>query len=681
MLQKSQLVCSAKEIRSLGHLALAGRRRLLSPQPFLCHAPARRTSSTPRNANPRVMGIDLGTTNSCVAIIENGKPKVLENPDTGSHTTPSVVSFDSAGGLLVGEAARRQSVLNPKNTVYGTKRLIGRRFDSEEVKEIKKHVPYDIVAASNNSGDAWVKAAGKSYSPSQIGAFVLGKMKEAVDKHLKSDITEAVITVPAYFNDSQRQATKDAGAIAGLKVLRILNEPTAASLAYGFNITESKESQTIAVFDLGGGTFDISILEIGEGMCQVLATNGDTFLGGEDFDEKVLQYLLAEFKRKEGVDLAKDAIAIQRIREGVEKAKKELDHKQSTEINLPFIKQEKHFQFTLSRSKFNELIAPLVDKTEEPCRNALKDADLEKVDNVILVGGMTRTPAVVDKVTQIFGKQPSKGVNPDEVVAMGAAIQGGVLAGQVSSLILLDVTPLSLGVNLKGDIFSRIIKRNSSIPCTNTQTYTTAEDGQRQVNFDLLQGEREVASMNHFLGNVSLPVLPAPKGVAKIEVTFHIDVNGIVHVTAKDPVTNKVSTVSVRASGGLSQNDIDKMLREAQAQKAFDEQVKAVAALRNQAETNIYTAENDYMPLDNVPAEDKQRLKAAVAALKAILQSEDKGSVASLVNRSEELKSKTEALKELVMEVGAKIYQQQSPRQSGNTNPDDQPHTHREERE
>jgi len=602
-------------------------------------------------SDPLVMGIDLGTTNSCVSIIENGKPRVIENIDTGNNTTPSVVAFttDKATGqqaMLVGDPARRQAVLNPRGTIYGAKRLIGRRFDSEEVSKIKKHVPYDIVKATNGTGDAWVAAGGKSYSPSQIGAFVLQKCKESAEKHAGHTISKAVITVPAYFNDSQRQATKDAGAIAGLDVLRIINEPTAASLAYGFSAEQSKERQRLAVFDLGGGTFDISILEIGDGMCQVVSTNGDTFLGGEDFDELVLQYLLSEFKKKEGVDLSKDVFAIQRLREGAEQAKKALDHMSSYEINLPFITREKNFSYTLSKDKFNELIKPLVERTVKPCEAALKDASLSKVDNVILVGGMTRTPAVINKVKEVFGLNPSKGVNPDEVVAMGAAIQGGVLSGKVTSLILLDVTPLSLGVSVKGDLFSRIIKRNSSIPCSNTQTYTTVQDGQRQVVFDLLQGEREIASANHLLGQVTLPVMPAPKGIAKVDVTFSIDVNGIVHVTAKDPVLNKVATVQIQANSGLSQRDIDRMLKEAEMQKERDQQIKELAELKNEAEALIRSAETDYLQNEVVPEEDKETIRQIQAKLQTAID-----------NNSADLKEIYTSLKDTVLNVGAKLYQ------------------------
>jgi molecular chaperone DnaK len=610
---------------------------------------SRRYTST---SDPLVMGIDLGTTNSCVAVIENGKPRVIDNVDTGYNTTPSMVAFtkDKATGqqtMLVGDPAKRQCVLNPRGTVYGVKRLIGRRFDSEEVAKIKKHVPYEIVKAANNTGDAWVSVGGKSYSPSQIGAFILQKCKESAEKHVGQTISKAVITVPAYFNDSQRQATKDAGAIAGLDVLRIINEPTAASLAYGFSEENSKERQRLAVFDLGGGTFDISILEIGDGMCQVVSTNGDTFLGGEDFDETVLQYLMNEFKKKEGVDLSKDVFAIQRLREGAEKAKKALDHMPNYEINLPFITRDKNFSYSLTKEKFNELIKPLVDRTIKPCQSALKDAGLDKVDNVILVGGMTRTPAVIEKVKEVFGLNPSKGVNPDEVVAMGAAIQGGVLSGKVNSLILLDVTPLSLGVSVKGDLFSRIIKRNSSIPCSNTQTYTTAADGQRQVVFDLLQGEREIASANHLLGQVTLPVMPAPKGIAKIDVTFNIDVNGIVHVTAKDPVLNKVATVQIQANSGLSQRDIDRMLKEAELQKERDQQIKELAEVKNEAETLIRSAETDYLHNDVVPEEDKETIRQAVSQLQTAMD-----------GNSDELKTIYASLKDTILNVGAKLYQQ-----------------------
>jgi len=600
------------------------------------------------------MGIDLGTTNSCVAIIEDGKPRVLENIDSGKTTTPSVVAFtkDRSTGaqtMLVGDAARRQSVLNPRNTIYGTKRLIGRRFESPEVQKIKAHVPYEIVKATNGTGDAWVKADGKPYSPSQIGAFVLTKMKETAEKQVGRELTKAVITVPAYFNDSQRQATKDAGAIAGLEVLRIINEPTAASLAYGFS-GEDKGRQTIAVYDLGGGTFDISILELDKGSCQVISTNGDTFLGGEDFDELVLQHLLREFKTKEGIDLSQDVFAIQRLREAAEKAKKDLDHVPQVEINLPFITRDKNFSQVLSKSRFEEIIRPLIEKTIQPCRNALRDADIKQVDNVILVGGMTRTPAVQQKVSELFGIQPSKGVNPDEVVAVGAAIQGGVLNKTVTSLILLDVTPLSLGVNTKGDIFSRIIKRNSSIPCSNTQTYVTSVDGQREVSFDLLQGEREIASKNHLLGKMNLPVMPAPKGIAKVDVTFSIDVNGIVHVTARDPVLNKVATVRLQASGGLNERDIERMLKDAEKLKEHDQKVRESAERRNEAEGLIRMAESDYLSNDVISSEDKDQLREKIASLQTLLEKPIEEA------SPEDIMGQYNELNQVVMGIGQKLY-------------------------
>jgi len=616
------------------------------------------------------MGIDLGTTNSCVAIIENGKPKVLEN-DSGHLTTPSIVAFTKEEGenqMLVGEAARRQSVLNPKNTIYGAKRLIGRRFDSPEVKTIQKHVPYDIVAAPNGSGDAWIKAGGKAYSPSQIGAFVLSKMRETAERYVGQTMNKAVITVPAYFNDSQRQATKDAGEIAGLQVLRIINEPTAASLAYGFGGAGNQAAKSLAVFDLGGGTFDVSILELGDGMCQVVSTNGDTFLGGEDFDEVILQHLIQDFKKKSGIDLSNDMFALQRLREGAEKAKKDLDHVPRTEINLPFIHKDKNFSYVLSKDKFEELITPLVERTVKPCLDAMKDASLNRVDNVILVGGMTRTPIVARKVAEIFNREASKGVNPDEVVAVGAAVQGGVIKGSVSSLILVDVTPLSLGVGIEGDIFSRIIKRNSSIPCSNTQTYITSKDGQSKVDFDIYQGEREVASKNHKLGHVTLPVLPAPKGVAKIDVTFAIDVNGIVNITATDPVMKKTKSVQLQASGGLSKNDIERMLKEAQEQKEQDEKIKKEAEARNAAESLILTAENDYLSNEVVSEEAKEKIRQAIAEVRKALDAK------------QPIEEISKQLNDAIMAAGAEVYSRAQQQQSSDNTPppenNDQQHKH-----
>ncbi|KAG2536997.1 hypothetical protein PVAP13_9NG245800 [Panicum virgatum] len=543
-------------------------------------------------AGNEVIGIDLGTTNSCVAVMEGKNPKVIENAE-GARTTPSVVAFTQKGERLVGTPAKRQAVTNPQNTFFGTKRLIGRRFDDPQTQKEMKMVPYKIVKAPN--GDAWVETTdGKQYSPSQVGAFVLTKMKETAESYLGKSVSKAVITVPAYFNDAQRQATKDAGRIAGLDVERIINEPTAAALSYGMNNKEG----LIAVFDLGGGTFDISILEISNGVFEVKATNGDTFLGGEDFDNTLLEFLVSDFKKTEGIDLSKDRLALQRLREAAEKAKVELSSTSQTEINLPFITADasgaKHLNITLTRSKFEALVHNLIERTRDPCKNCLKDAGIstKEVDEVLLVGGMTRVPKVQEVVSEIFGKSPSKGVNPDEAVAMGAAIQGGILRGDVKELLLLDVTPLSLGIETLGGIFTRLINRNTTIPTKKSQVFSTAADNQTQVGIRVLQGEREMAADNKLLGEFDLVgIPPAPRGLPQIEVTFDIDANGIVTVSAKDKATGKEQNITIRSSGGLSEADIQKMVQEAELHAQKDQERKALIDIRNNADTTIYSIE------------------------------------------------------------------------------------------
>ena len=529
----------------------------------------------------KVLGIDLGTTNSCFAVMDGKDPKVLENSE-GARTTPSMVAFTETE-RLVGAAAKRQAVTNPENTLFAIKRLIGRRFNSPEVEKDKKLVPFKIIEGEN--GDAWVEARGQKYAPSQISAFVLQKIKEYAESYLGEKIEKAVITVPAYFNDSQRQATKDAGKIAGLDVLRIINEPTAAALAYGM---DKKSSGTIAVYDLGGGTFDISILEIGDGVFEVKSTNGDTFLGGEDFDQRLVNYLTDEFKKESGIDLKNDRLALQRLKEAAEKAKIELSSATQTEINLPFITADatgpKHLNMKLTRAKFESLVDDLIEKTAEPCRKALADAGLSanEISEVILVGGMTRMPKVQEKVKEIFGKEPHKGVNPDEVVAMGAAIQGGVLVGDVKDVLLLDVTPLSLGIETLGGVFTRLIDRNTTIPTRKSQVFSTAEDGQTAVTIRVFQGEREMAADNKLLGQFDLVgIPPAPRGMPQIEVTFDIDANGIVNVSAKDKATNKEQAIRIQASGGLSDADIEKMVKDAEANAEADKRKKELVEAKN----------------------------------------------------------------------------------------------------
>ncbi len=583
----------------------------------------------------KVIGIDLGTTNSCVAVMEGKEPKVIVNSE-GSRTTPSIVAFTDKGERLVGQLAKRQAVTNPENTIYAVKRLIGRKYEDAQVQKAIKVVPYKIIKASN--GDAWVQVRGQDYSPQQISAFVLQKMKQTAEDYLGEKVTDAVITVPAYFNDSQRQATKDAGKIAGLNVLRIINEPTAAALAYGL---DKKKDEKIAVFDLGGGTFDISILEIGDGVFEVKSTNGDTFLGGEDFDQALINYIAEEFQKENGIDLRKDKMALQRLKEAAEKAKHELSTVMETEINLPFITADssgpKHLQMKITRAKFESLVEDLLKRLEEPCMQALKDAGLgaNDINEVILVGGMTRMPAVQAKAKEIFGKEPHKGINPDEVVAIGAAIQGAVLKGDIKDVLLLDVTPLSLGIETLGGMFTKIIERNTTIPVKKSQIFTTAADNQTSVGIHVLQGERPLAKDNKTLGKFELVgIPPAPRGVPQIEVTFDIDANGIVHVSAKDKATGKEQSIKITASSGLTEEEIEKMVKEAEMHAEEDRKRKELIEVKNQAENLIYTTEKTLKEAgDKIAESDKKNIEDAIEKLKKVKDSsEDKSEIEAAIN-------------------------------------------------
>jgi molecular chaperone DnaK len=581
------------------------------------------------NMASKVIGIDLGTTNSCVAVMEGKQTKVIENAE-GARTTPSMVAFGKDGEVLVGQPAKRQAVTNPENTIFAIKRLIGRRFDDPIVEKDKGLVSYKIVRGDN--GDAWVEAGGKRYSPSQISAFILQKMKDTAERYLGDKVSQAVITVPAYFNDAQRQATKDAGKIAGLEVLRIINEPTAAALAYGL---EKKGQGTIAVYDLGGGTFDISILDIGDGVFEVKATNGDTFLGGEDFDKRIIDYLADEFQKQQGIDLRNDRLALQRMREAAEKAKIELSSTMETSINLPFITADqhgpKHLDVKLSRAKLENLVDDLIQRTVGPCKAALKDAgvDVKKIDEIVLVGGMTRMPKVQQIVNQFFGKAPHQGVNPDEVVAIGAAIQAGVLQGDVKDVLLLDVTPLSLGIETLGGVFTRLIDRNTTIPARKSQTFSTAEDNQQAVTIRIFQGEREMAADNKLLGEFNLVgIAPAPRGTPQIEVTFDIDANGIVNVSAKDKGTGKEQQIRIQASGGLTEADIERMVNEAEVHAEEDKKRRALVEARNQAENLVHTTETSLAENGGkIGSADRAAVEAALAALKSAIAGEDVGEI------------------------------------------------------